>query len=65
MRGTPRWISLNCCDPANISRRMSGVQRSANTSLATATGQIWPNPELMAGSLILGTSAIQVQFLNQ
>jgi hypothetical protein len=45
MSGIPRNISLNCCAPANSSRRIMGVQRCANTSQATATGQNWPNPD--------------------
>jgi len=30
---------------------MIGVQRPANTSQATATGQNWPNPDFIAASL--------------
>ena len=44
MSGIPRCISLKRWAPANNSRRMMGVHRSANTSQATATGQNCPKP---------------------
>ena len=40
--GMPLRISLNRREPAKSSRRISGVQRSAKISEATATGQNWP-----------------------
>jgi hypothetical protein len=44
MRGTPRWRSLKRWLPQSSSRRTRGVQRSATTSEALATGQNWPYP---------------------
>src|SRR2546428_12339194 len=41
-RGSPSWISLKRWLPFNSSRRMSGVQRSANISAPRDTGQNWP-----------------------
>jgi hypothetical protein len=46
MRGSPRCSSLNRWLPASSSRRISGVQRSANTSAPSATGQNWPYPRM-------------------
>ena len=39
MSGTPLRMALNRLAPANSSRRISGVHRSAKISLAIATGQ--------------------------
>src|SRR6185437_7791171 len=48
IRGTPRCRSLKRTLPQSSSRTTNGVQRSANTSAACATGQNWPYPFLLA-----------------
>jgi len=40
IRWRASWISLKWLRPARISRRISGVQRSAKISAARATGHI-------------------------
>ena len=44
MRGTPLWMSAKRRAPDSSSLRIKGVQRSAKTSAASATGQNWPYP---------------------
>jgi hypothetical protein len=42
MPGSPRAMSLNRVFPSTSSRTIIGVQRSASTSVASATGQKRP-----------------------
>src|SRR6476660_5939777 len=44
--GTPRRRSLKCLLPSNSSRTTSIVQRSSSNSIALATGQNWPYPDI-------------------
>jgi hypothetical protein len=60
MSGMPRLMSTKRRLPRSSSRTTSGVQRSASTSHALATGQNWPYPEnlLMDANLRCGRGGV-------
>ena len=48
--GTPRRRSLKCLLPSSSSRTTSMVHRSSSSSIAFATGQNWPYPDMLRTS---------------
>jgi len=53
MRGTPLWMSAKRRAPDSSSLRIKGVQRSAKTSAASATGQNWLYPFMQYSMIAL------------